>query len=92
MPGRHRRRFSSSVVASPKEPTLPSPLPSPLDDYGSRVLSGEGAEMESADRSFLEYGLTAAISHGTTVLHANASTMTNSDSCHDWTGDLDADL
>lgn len=87
MPGRHLRSFSSSVVASAsrKEPVLPSPLD---DDYGSRALSGEGAEMDSADRSFLEYGLTAAIQHGTTVLHANASTMTNSDSCHDWTGDL----
>ncbi|KAI9564397.1 hypothetical protein GHT06_008136 [Daphnia sinensis] len=39
--------------------------------------------MESAD----EDRLAAALEHGTTVLHANASTMTNSDSCHDWTGD-----
>ncbi|KZS13391.1 Uncharacterized protein APZ42_021490 [Daphnia magna] len=40
--------------------------------------------METAD----EDRLAAALEHGTTVLHANASTMTNSDSCHDWTGDL----
>ncbi|XP_045025861.1 solute carrier family 12 member 4 isoform X2 [Daphnia magna] len=39
--------------------------------------------METAD----EDRLAAALEHGTTVLHANASTMTNSDSCHDWTGD-----
>ena len=40
--------------------------------------------MDSAD----ENRLAAALEHGTTVLHANASTMTNSDSCHDWTGDF----
>ncbi|XP_057370739.1 solute carrier family 12 member 4-like isoform X1 [Daphnia carinata] len=39
--------------------------------------------METADEDILA----AALEHGTTVLHANASTMTNSDSCHDWTGD-----
>lgn len=47
-------------------------------------LSGQAAEMDSAD----ENRLAAALEHGTTVLHANASTMTNSDSCHDWTGDF----
>ena len=80
MPSRRHRRSTSSVQGIAKiEPT------SPLDDYGSMALSGEGAEMESADRSFLEYGLAADVN--ATVLHANASTMTNSDSCHDWTGD-----
>ncbi len=60
---RHRRSFSSVK----NEPA------SPLDGYGSRALSAEGADMESADRYFLEYGLAAAVGHGTTVLHANAS-------------------
>lgn len=85
MPSRHRRSLSSVVSQNVLDPTTSSI--SPLDEYGSRALNSEGAEMESADRSFLEYGLTAAVQQATTVMHANASTMTNSDSCHDWTGE-----
>lgn len=85
MPSRHRRNLSS--VVSQKNVVDPATSSSPLDEYGSRALNSEGAEMESADRSFLEYGLTSAVQQVTTVMHANASTMTNSDSCHDWTGE-----
>ena len=55
-------------------------------DYGSRLLSSEGADMDSADRSFLEFGLATAVSQTVRVATANTSTMTNSDSCQDWTG------
>ena len=39
--------------------------------------------MDSADRSFLEYGLAS----GADRLVMTSSNLTNSDSCHDWTGD-----
>lgn len=53
----------------------------PSEDYGARRLNGEGKEMDSADRSFLEYGLSSAVN----VL--NSTSLTNSSSCHNWTGD-----
>lgn len=58
-------------------------------DYGSRLLCSEGADMDSADRSFLEFGLATAVNQTVRAATVNASTMTNSDSCQDWTGARD---
>ena len=61
-------------------------------DYGSRLLCSEGADMDSADRSFLEFGLATAVNQTVRAATANASTMTNSDSCQDWTGARDSTI
>ena len=52
----------------------------PVDEYGSRLLNAE--DIDSADRSFLEYGLSSAVR----VL--NASSTADYPSCAEWTGDL----
>lgn len=57
-------------------PLAPPPLPSPLAPSAATPL---------ADPSPVELGIAAAVQRGAVRL-AHASTMTNSDSCHDWTG------
>lgn len=45
--------------------------------------------MDSADRSFLEYGLASGADRLVSAVGTTTTTnLTNSDSCHDWTGDV----
>lgn len=52
------------------------------------IRADEGADMDSTDRCFLERGLTSGTDRlaasGTRIATRN---LTNSDSCHDWTGE-----
>lgn len=76
-------RSASNTIVGDLKPLQASPLGDP--DVG-RLLSAEGADMDSADRSFLEYGLASGTERLTST-GSGSRNLTNSDSCQDWTGE-----